>query len=58
MLSTEPDLARTSAALRRVVDNVERVIAGSREAVEAAVVCLLAEGNLLLDGVPAGRCWL
>ena len=52
MLSTEPDLVRTSAALRRVVDNVERVIAGSREAVEAAVVCLFAEGNLLLDGVP------
>jgi MoxR-like ATPase len=52
MLSTEPDLARTSAALRRVVDNVERVIAGSREAVEAAAVCLFAEGNLLLDGVP------
>jgi MoxR-like ATPase len=52
MLSTEPDLARTSAALRRVVDNVERVIAGSREAIEAAVVCLFAEGNLLLDGVP------
>jgi MoxR-like ATPase len=52
MISTEPDLARTSAALRRVVDNVERVIAGGREAVEAAVVCLFAEGNLLLDGVP------
>jgi len=38
MLSTEPDLARTAAALRRVVDNVERVIAGSREAVEASTV--------------------
>jgi hypothetical protein len=35
MLSTEPDLARTSAALRRMVDNAERVIAGSREAIEA-----------------------
>jgi len=52
MLTTEPDLARTSAALRRVVDNVEHVIAGGREAVEAAVVCLFAEGNLLLEGVP------
>ena len=52
MLSTELDLARTSAALRRVVDNVERVIAGNREAVEAAAVCLFAGGNLLLDGVP------
>ncbi|MEW6060287.1 MAG: MoxR family ATPase [Actinomycetota bacterium] len=49
---TESDLAQTSAALRRVVDNVERVIAGGRRAVEAAVVCLFAEGNLLLEGVP------
>jgi MoxR-like ATPase len=46
------DLASASAALRRVVDNVERVIAGARAAVEAAVVCLFADGNLLLEGVP------
>jgi MoxR-like ATPase len=51
MSTAEPDLAQTSAALRRVVDNVERVIAG-REAVEDAVICLFAEGNLLLEGVP------
>ncbi|HZP91184.1 MAG TPA: MoxR family ATPase [Actinomycetota bacterium] len=51
-MPTEPDLAQTSAALRRVVDNVERVISGAREAVEAAVICLFAEGNLLLEGVP------
>ena len=49
---TETDLARTSTAFRRVVDNVERVISGGREAVEAAVVCLFAEGNLLVEGVP------
>jgi MoxR-like ATPase len=49
---TESDLAQTSAALRRVVDNVEHVIAGGRQAVEAAAVCLFAEGNLLLEGVP------
>ncbi len=52
MLATEPDLSRTSAALRRVVNNVEQVISGGRDAVEAAAVCLFAEGNLLLDGVP------
>lgn len=46
------DLASASAALRRVVDNVERVIAGARPAVEAAVACLFADGNLLLEGVP------
>jgi MoxR-like ATPase len=46
------DLGTTAAAMRRVVDNVERVMAGARDQVEAAVVCLFAEGNLLLEGVP------
>jgi MoxR-like ATPase len=50
MAEHEPTSA--SAAMRRVVDNVERVIAGGRGAVEAAVVCLFADGNLLLEGVP------
>jgi MoxR-like ATPase len=48
----EPALGETTAAFRRLVDNVERVIAGSTEAVETAVVCLFAGGNLLLEGVP------
>jgi MoxR-like ATPase len=48
----EADLGATSAAMRLVADNVERVIAGARDQVEAAVVCLFAEGNLLLEGVP------
>jgi MoxR-like ATPase len=41
-----------AAAFRRVVDNVELAISGNRPAVEAAVMCLFADGNLLLDGVP------
>jgi MoxR-like ATPase len=46
------DLEDAAEAFRRVVANVERVIAGSTSAVEAAVICLFAEGNLLLEGVP------
>jgi MoxR-like ATPase len=46
------DLSEASAAFRRVVDNVGRVIAGVPQAVEAAVVCLFADGNLLVEGVP------
>jgi MoxR-like ATPase len=45
-------LARTTTAVRRVVVNVERVITGKARPVEAAVVCLFAEGNLLIEGVP------
>lgn len=51
-MPVEVDLGTTAAAMRRVADNVERVIAGARDQVEAAVVCLFAEGNLLLEGVP------
>jgi MoxR-like ATPase len=42
----------TARAVRLVVDNVERVIAGNGAAVRAAVLCLLSGGNLLLEGVP------
>ena len=42
----------TSVAMRRIIDNVETVITGKGTQVEAAVVCLFAEGNLLLEGVP------
>ena len=41
-----------TAAFRRLVENVERVIAGNPTVVETAAICLFAEGNLLLEGVP------
>jgi MoxR-like ATPase len=41
-----------TSAFRRLVENVEGVIAGNDAAVETAAVCLLADGNLLLEGVP------
>jgi len=51
-MPSDLDLSTTTAAMRRVADNVERVIAGARDQVEASVVCLFAGGNLLLEGVP------
>jgi MoxR-like ATPase len=47
-----PFVSVASRAYRDVVCNVERVIAGNGAAVRAAVLCLLSEGNLLLEGVP------
>jgi MoxR-like ATPase len=41
-----------TAAFRRLVENVEVVIAGNHDAVETAALCLFADGNLLLEGVP------
>ena len=48
----EPLVGETTAAFRRLVENVERVIAGNPAVVETAAICLFAEGNLLLEGVP------
>lgn len=43
-------LARDVA--RRLVENIERVIFGKRDAVELAVIGLLAQGHLLIEDVP------
>jgi MoxR-like ATPase len=45
-------VGESTAAFRRLVENVERVITGDPLVVETAAICLLAEGNLLLEGVP------
>ncbi len=43
---------RVASDARRLVDNVERVIVGKREAVELVVTALLAGGHVLLQDVP------
>ncbi len=40
------------AATDAIVESVERVIDGKREAVRAALICLIAEGHLLIEDVP------
>jgi MoxR-like ATPase len=35
-----------------ITDNIERVIQGKRDVVELALLCMLAEGHLLLEDVP------
>ena len=52
MIEPQPTLGEATSAFRRLVGNVELVIAGNTAAVEAAAMCLFAEGNLLLEGVP------
>lgn len=37
---------------RRLIENIERVIFGKRDAVELAVIGLLAQGHLLIEDVP------
>ncbi|HAS32482.1 MAG TPA: ATPase, partial [Microbacterium sp.] len=39
-------------ATRAIIGSVERVIDGKPAAVRSALVCLLAEGHLLIEDVP------
>jgi MoxR-like ATPase len=46
------DLETLEAVVRRVRDNVERVIEGKPDVVSASLIVLLAEGHLLIEDVP------
>jgi MoxR-like ATPase len=43
---------RVEPIFRALVDNIERVIQGKRDAVHLSLVCLLASGHLLIEDVP------
>ena len=45
-------VARESAPIRALLDEVSKVIVGQREMVERLVIGLLANGHVLLEGVP------
>ncbi|MFD1685478.1 AAA family ATPase [Halobellus litoreus] len=46
------DVEEATELTTRIVDNVERVIVGHRDAIEHILVTLFARGNLLLEDVP------
>ncbi len=52
MLEPQPAFGEATAAFRRLVENVREVIAGNDLAVQTSAICLFADGNLLLEGVP------
>ncbi len=47
-----PNLAQVAGLFEALLHNVERVIQGKREQVTLALVCLFAEGHLLIEDVP------
>jgi MoxR-like ATPase len=46
------EVAEAQALLKRLVEGLETVILGQRNLVELVVLCLLARGHLLLEGLP------
>lgn len=47
-----PEVEEVKRTAERLMENVERVIVGKREAVEKAVVALLCGGHVLIEDVP------
>lgn len=45
-------IAEAAALIERIIENIERVIVGKREAVEQLMVALIAGGHVLLEDVP------
>jgi MoxR-like ATPase len=45
-------MQEVQAIAQRIVENVEQVIVGKREAVQLTIVALLCEGHLLIEDVP------
>jgi MoxR-like ATPase len=48
----QEDWERFAAEFHRIADNVNKVIQGKRQEVRLALVCLVAEGHLLIEDVP------
>jgi MoxR-like ATPase len=46
------DAATFAATFEAVVENVEQVLQGKEEAIRLALVCMVAEGHLLIEDVP------
>ncbi len=51
-MATTMDASWAQERVRDLVANVERVVHGCTAVVRNAVICLLAEGHLLIEGVP------
>jgi MoxR-like ATPase len=50
--SSAPELPGTKESLERALFEIKRVIAGQDTMLERLLVCLLADGHLLMEGVP------
>ncbi|NLO74958.1 MAG: MoxR family ATPase [candidate division WS1 bacterium] len=44
--------AEVAGRIKQIVENIEKVIVGKREAIELAVAALLANGHVLIDDIP------
>ena len=43
---------REEMLLKKLVDNIEKVIVGKREVIELAVIGLISDGHILIEDIP------
>ena len=55
MTGPADDITRVAQGVARLCANIGLVIQGKPEVIRNAVICLLAEGHLLLEDVPRHR---
>ncbi len=51
-LLTPTEVAEAQQLIRRLTDGLEQAILGQQELIELVVICLLARGHILLEGLP------
>ncbi|MGE0309880.1 MAG: AAA family ATPase [Acidimicrobiia bacterium] len=51
-ITETPETPTFASYFTAIVDNIERVVQGKRDVIELAVVCMVAEGHLLVEDVP------
>ena len=51
-MPAHPDLQNATAQLDQVRDEISKIIVGQRDVIDGVLICLLAGGHVLLEGVP------
>ncbi len=50
--ASRPDVKKIEAAFERAIAEIGKVFVGQNELVEATLIALFCEGNVLIEGVP------
>ena len=51
-IKVESRLVEAQSLIEKIIDNVERVIVGKRQAVKLGLIALLSQGHLLIEDAP------
>src|SRR5947199_7035487 len=52
MVGSDPDIQSAVARLNQVRQEIAKIIVGQQDVVDGVLICMLASGHVLLEGVP------